>query len=396
MPASRLDVRFIGHATVLLDFPGVRVLTDPFLRSRLGPLQRHGPLPSPAALDGVDGRPHLARPRRSFRPRFAGVDPRATRSSSCPAVWARRRTVSGGGTSSRFSPVMRSGLASSRSPPFPPSTGSRRARRKPSRSASWSRPAWACISPATPDAFQACDALPVGWTLPCCRCGPGVRTLDPDISGPRSAAEVLRDIGPAVAVPIHWGTLYPRRLHRIWECPASRAGRPISDACSRARARRRRARAAAGRGDHDRVPLISRRAPSAEPRPPARAEPRRPRWRRAPSAERRAASRARLPCRAPRRVPGDNSCSVWVPDCREAVDSSPPAAFVAPGTTERARTGSKTAFMGVSGRLGQVSSTPTRRRRAGSADRFARASPATCLWCRIPTLQCRRSASAAR
>ena len=43
-------------------------------------------------------------------------------------------------------------------------------------------------------------------------------------SGPRSAAEVLRDIRPACAVPIHWGTLYPRRLHRIWKAPLLEPG----------------------------------------------------------------------------------------------------------------------------------------------------------------------------
>ena len=45
---------FIGHATVLLEAAAVRVLTDPFLRARLGPLERHGPLPEPATLDDVD------------------------------------------------------------------------------------------------------------------------------------------------------------------------------------------------------------------------------------------------------------------------------------------------------------------------------------------------------
>jgi hypothetical protein len=34
----------------------------------------------------------------------------------------------------------------------------------------------------------------------------------------------VAEIGPAVAVPIHWGTLYPRRLHRIWKGPLVEPG----------------------------------------------------------------------------------------------------------------------------------------------------------------------------
>jgi len=35
-------VTYVGHATVLLELEGRRVLTDPVLRSRVGPLRRHG------------------------------------------------------------------------------------------------------------------------------------------------------------------------------------------------------------------------------------------------------------------------------------------------------------------------------------------------------------------
>src|SRR5438552_3076306 len=45
-----IDVRYVGHSTVRLDLSslgGPRVLTDPFLRDRLGPLRRHGELPTP-------------------------------------------------------------------------------------------------------------------------------------------------------------------------------------------------------------------------------------------------------------------------------------------------------------------------------------------------------------
>jgi L-ascorbate metabolism protein UlaG (beta-lactamase superfamily) len=33
-------VTFLGHATIVIDMDGVRILTDPILRSRVGPLVR--------------------------------------------------------------------------------------------------------------------------------------------------------------------------------------------------------------------------------------------------------------------------------------------------------------------------------------------------------------------
>ncbi len=48
--------------------------------------------------------------------------------------------------------------------------------------------------------------------------------LGPGHMGPRSAAEALADIRPRAAVPIHWGTLYPRELHRVWERPLREPG----------------------------------------------------------------------------------------------------------------------------------------------------------------------------
>jgi L-ascorbate metabolism protein UlaG (beta-lactamase superfamily) len=45
---------WLGHATVLIELGGVRVLTDPLLRGRVAHLRRHVPVPEPpAALDAV-------------------------------------------------------------------------------------------------------------------------------------------------------------------------------------------------------------------------------------------------------------------------------------------------------------------------------------------------------
>lgn len=45
---------YVGHATVLLEIDGTRLLTDPVLRPRIGPLVRHGPLPAPHHTAGID------------------------------------------------------------------------------------------------------------------------------------------------------------------------------------------------------------------------------------------------------------------------------------------------------------------------------------------------------
>lgn len=47
-------VTYVGHATVLIEMDGVRLLTDPVLRRRVGPLRRHGPAPDPLLSEGVD------------------------------------------------------------------------------------------------------------------------------------------------------------------------------------------------------------------------------------------------------------------------------------------------------------------------------------------------------
>jgi L-ascorbate metabolism protein UlaG (beta-lactamase superfamily) len=47
-------VTYVGHATVLVEIDGVRLLTDPVLRRRIGPLWRHGALPDSHLAENVD------------------------------------------------------------------------------------------------------------------------------------------------------------------------------------------------------------------------------------------------------------------------------------------------------------------------------------------------------
>lgn len=209
-----MEVRFVGHATLLLDVAGTRVLTDPFLRSRLGPLVRHGPLPNPRDFDRVDivvishghpdhfdpqslaaldGEPLVVVPR--------GLGQRARR-------WVRGKVIEvEAGEDVQVGSLRVTAV----------------------RARHWISPGRTRANPVGylldggPRVYFAGDTgkfaglgnlaglvdlalLPVGtW-------GPH---LGPGHLGPRTAAEVLAQILPIAAVPIHWATLYPRYLHRV-------------------------------------------------------------------------------------------------------------------------------------------------------------------------------------
>ncbi|HEX5375073.1 MAG TPA: MBL fold metallo-hydrolase [Solirubrobacterales bacterium] len=54
MVTEAARITYVGHATVLIEMDGARLLTDPVLRRRVGPLRRHGPAPDPLLTEGVD------------------------------------------------------------------------------------------------------------------------------------------------------------------------------------------------------------------------------------------------------------------------------------------------------------------------------------------------------
>jgi L-ascorbate metabolism protein UlaG (beta-lactamase superfamily) len=221
--SGAIGVQFVGHATVLLELGGVRVLTDPFLRRRLGPLERHGPVPDPDALGDVDvivvshghpdhfdlaslgavsGRPLVVVPRGLGRPARRAVsgdvaevavrDVLRVGALRVTAVRARHWVTPGAVRAEPVGYVLESG----RSVYFAGDTGR---------------------IPQMRDLAGGIDLalLPV-WTW-----GPH---LGPGHMGPRSAADALTDIRPSAAVPIHWATLYPRQLHRVWKRPLLEPG----------------------------------------------------------------------------------------------------------------------------------------------------------------------------
>ncbi len=219
-PTTGYGVRFLGHATVVLDLPAGRVVTDPFLRPGLGPLRRHGPIPLPSSIGPVDhvllshahpdhfdadslralpGDPLVIAPR--------GLGARIRR------IGLRAREVSVGETVVLAPDWMVTTL--------------------PARHWRWPIvPVAATVGyliegPARGGIYFAGDTSRFAAQrgirgrvdlalLPIASWGPH---LTPGHLSPRSAVEVARDTGARIAVPIHWGTLYPSRLERLLPGP---------------------------------------------------------------------------------------------------------------------------------------------------------------------------------
>jgi len=221
---TAVGIHYLGHSTVLLEAAGLRILTDPFLRDRLGPLRRHGPVPTPATVGAV------------AVVAISHAHPDHFDARSLKALLGDPLVIVPRGLAGR---VRRSGLRAREVV-----VGERVAiapgwsiTAVPARHWRWpSAPAAAAIGyliegpggpggagPAPVGIYFAGDTsrfaglrklagrvdlalLPVGtW-------GPH---MSPGHLSPRSAAEVARDIGARFAVPIHWGTLYPAGAHRL-------------------------------------------------------------------------------------------------------------------------------------------------------------------------------------
>ena len=213
-PDASIKVTFLGHATTLIEIGGTRVLTDPFLRAGLGPLTRHGPLPHPAILevdvvlvshghrDHFDRRSLEALPGRPTIVVPQGLGAALRGGSIGPVVEVREgSTVEIASLPIRAVPARHwISPAAPRAQPIGYVVGA---------GASVYFAGDTGRFPAMAEQVGGVDLalLPV-WTW-----GPH---LGPGHLGPRSAAEVARDIAPRAAIPIHWGTLYPRQLHRVW------------------------------------------------------------------------------------------------------------------------------------------------------------------------------------
>lgn len=235
MSAARLvaGLSYIGHATVAIELDGVQILTDPVLRSRIGPLRREALVPSGGARIDPDlvlishlhrdhaDLPSLRRLGRSTRlvcPAGAGpffgrhgfteveelAPGRSTRAGSV-IVEAVEAVHDGGRLPPRHGPAVGYLIAGTRRVYFAGDT----------------------------DIFDGMVRLgrPDVALLPIWGWGP---SLGPGHMNPQVAARAAALIRPAVVMPIHWGTLYPRFLKHFRPGPLFRPPQELAQAMGEA------------------------------------------------------------------------------------------------------------------------------------------------------------------
>lgn len=204
---------YVGHATVLLEMGGVRLLTDPVLRDRAAHLRRLAPAPDPEWLRPPDAvlLSHLHLDHCDLPSlRLLGNDVRLIVPRGAGAMLSRRGfveveelavgdTTAVGPLQVTATPALHNGFR----PPFGPTTealgfvigGNLRIYFAGDTD----------LFPEMADLGGDLDValLPVwGWGR---RLGPG--HLDPE-----RAAKALRLLRPRLAIPIHWGSLRAARL----------------------------------------------------------------------------------------------------------------------------------------------------------------------------------------
>lgn len=213
-PASDVQITYVGHATLLIELDGVRLLTDPLLRDRLGPLRRHGPTPDPAALGRLDAiLVSHAHPDHFDRASLKALPPGPVLIVAPGLGRAARRTGHAAhelatGRSVEVGDVSVTAVAARhwRWPALPRA-----------RTIGFLIEGSSGIYFAGDTGFFARMAALAGRVdvalLPVGRWGPHP---GPARLGPKSASRVARVVGARVAIPVHWGTFYPIGFHHVW------------------------------------------------------------------------------------------------------------------------------------------------------------------------------------
>jgi L-ascorbate metabolism protein UlaG (beta-lactamase superfamily) len=210
---------FVGHATVAVNLDGARFLTDPFLRTRLGPLRRHGPPAARAALQDLDAVlvSHLHRDHADLPSLRQLGDVPMLVPPGAGGFFERRgfRSISelAPGQSTQVGAVTVTAIQAVHD-------GARRGSHDAQAIGFLLSGRQRIYFAGDTDLFDGMSALqgvdlallPIwGW-------GPN---LGPGHMNPERAARAAALIEPKIVVPIHWGTLYPRFLHRLRPRPLS-------------------------------------------------------------------------------------------------------------------------------------------------------------------------------
>jgi L-ascorbate metabolism protein UlaG (beta-lactamase superfamily) len=226
-------VTWLGHATVLVEVSGARLLTDPVLRARVVHLLRHGPVPAPpAGLDAIllshlhlD---HADLPTlRRLDPGVPIIGPRGTAATLARLRrrGAVREVVVGDAVEVAPDVRVRAVPARHDGRRFP--VGSGAIAEALGFVVEGGRRVYFAGDTDLFDGMPRIGAggldvalLPVwGWGL-----GVGPGHLDPE-----RAAEAVVRLRPRVAIPIHWGTYLPAGLGRHYRRLLSEPGRSFAE-----------------------------------------------------------------------------------------------------------------------------------------------------------------------
>jgi L-ascorbate metabolism protein UlaG (beta-lactamase superfamily) len=224
------SLTYVGHGTVLIEVDGTRLLTDPILRNRVGPLVRHGAAPAPATTAGLDAvlishlhRDHadLASLRRLGRGLPLLVPPGSR--ELFERLGFGSVTELAPGESSRVGELAVTAVEARHE------AGRRRFARQSQAIGFLVRGRRSVYFAGDTDFFDGMRELGPGLDLallPVWGWGPN---LGPGHLDPAAAARAAAAISPRLAVPIHWGTLYPFGLGRVKGEPLRRPGREFAD-----------------------------------------------------------------------------------------------------------------------------------------------------------------------
>lgn len=208
-------VTWLGHATTLLELDGLRALTDPVLRSRVGPLRRHGPPPPEGIADDLDVLllSHLHRDHADLPSlRRISRDTRVFCSPGAARFLARHDFTN----VEELAPGERGRIGSLEIAAVKALHPGRRQVERDSTAIGFllegSRRVYFA---GDTDLFDEMGALGPGLDLallPVWGWGP---SIGPGHLDPERAARAAALMSPRTAVPIHWGTLYPYGLSRL-------------------------------------------------------------------------------------------------------------------------------------------------------------------------------------
>jgi L-ascorbate metabolism protein UlaG (beta-lactamase superfamily) len=210
-------VTYVGHATALIELDGVRVLTDPILSGRVAHLRRHGGAVDVDSLGQLDAvlvshahldHLHAASLRQvaAKRPQPTLVIPRGLHRHVAKLGFDRVVELTAGEeTEIAGLPIAatRADHDTRRHPFGPPAEAVGYLLGRPSHQLYF-----AGDTDVFPEMATLADDLDTAL-IPVWGWGP---SLGPGHLDPAAAAEALKLIRPRLAIPIHWGTLFPFAL----------------------------------------------------------------------------------------------------------------------------------------------------------------------------------------